>query len=147
MASHFDGMCEDCHTVDGFEQAEMVYSFEHPAPLEGAHAKLDCMVCNTGDERLEYGCASCHRPPSEPHFGSVCNDCHTTTSFEGATIPSETHPIPLVSAHLRATCGRTPRRWTKNTQIRLRQQKAKISELPTFYSSQGIVFCENSFFR
>jgi hypothetical protein len=105
MASHFDGMCEDCHTVDGFEQAEMVYGFEHPAPLQGAHAELDCMVCHTGGESLEYECATCHRPPSEPHFGPVCNDCHTTTSFEGATISAEQHPIPLIGAHQRATCS------------------------------------------
>lgn len=105
MASHFDGMCEDCHTVDGFEQAEIAAGFEHPAPLEGAHAELDCMACHAGGESLKYECASCHRPPSEPHFGVVCNDCHTTTSFEGATIPPELHPIPLVGAHLRATCS------------------------------------------
>jgi hypothetical protein len=105
MASHFVGLCEDCHTTDGFEEAEMVAGFVHPAPLDGAHAKLDCLVCHTAGQSLEYDCASCHRPPSEPHFGPACDDCHTTTSFEGATIPAEMHPIPLIGAHLRATCN------------------------------------------
>jgi hypothetical protein len=105
MASHFGEHCEDCHTTEGFEEAEMVADFEHPIMLEGAHAELDCLVCHTAGESLEYDCATCHRPPSEPHFGPACDDCHTTTSFEGATIPAEMHPIPLIGAHLRATCN------------------------------------------
>jgi hypothetical protein len=113
MASHFGEVCEDCHTTDGFEQAEMVASFVHPVQLEGAHATLVCIVCHTIGERLTYECNTCHRPPSESHFGPACNDCHTTDSFEGATIPPELHPIPLVGGHLRATCnvchdGETP---------------------------------------
>jgi hypothetical protein len=105
MASHFGPVCEDCHTPEGFEQAEMVADFVHPMPLEGAHATLDCLVCHGGGRTLEYSCATCHRPPSEPHFGETCEDCHTTISFAGATIPPELHPIPLVGAHLRATCN------------------------------------------
>ena len=105
MASHFAGMCEDCHTTDGFEEAEMVADFEHPIMLEGAHVRLDCLVCHTAGQSLEYDCATCHRPPSEPHFGSACNDCHTPTSFAGATIPAEMHPIPLIGAHQHATCN------------------------------------------
>jgi hypothetical protein len=104
MASHFGPDCEDCHTPDGFEQATMVASFEHPAPLEGAHATLDCLECHASGESLAYECVDCHQPPSEPHFGPDCEGCHTPTSFKGATIPPELHPIPLVGAHLRATC-------------------------------------------
>lgn len=105
MASHFGEVCEDCHTTDGFEQAGMVHDFEHPVPLEGAHATLDCMACHAEGQDLEYECATCHRPSSEPHFGPTCQDCHTATSFQDATLPPELHPIPLVGAHLRATCN------------------------------------------
>jgi hypothetical protein len=105
MASHFGPVCEDCHTPDGFEQADLAESFVHPMALEGAHATLDCLVCHGGGETLAYNCASCHRPPSEPHFGEACEECHTTASFAGATIPPELHPVPLIGAHLRATCN------------------------------------------
>lgn len=104
MASHFGEVCEDCHTPDGFEQAVLT-GFEHPVPLEGVHATLDCIACHAGGQSLAYECADCHQPPSTPHFGPDCGDCHTPTSFEGATIPPELHPIPLIGAHLRATCN------------------------------------------
>jgi hypothetical protein len=103
MEPHFGEQCEDCHTPAGFEQAE-VAGFEHPVPLEGAHASLDCSQCHTAGEDLTYECASCHQPPSEPHFGDNCEDCHTPESFKGATISPEMHPVPLVGAHQRATC-------------------------------------------
>jgi hypothetical protein len=103
MASHFGPDCEDCHTPQGFELAELA-GFEHPIPLEGAHATLDCAACHIAGQSLTYECAACHQPPSEPHFGPDCEECHTPASFKGATIPPELHPIPLVGAHLRATC-------------------------------------------
>ncbi len=103
MESHFGEECEDCHTPAGFEQAELA-SFEHPVPLEGAHAALDCEACHTAGQSLTYECANCHQPPSETHFGPDCEGCHKPTSFGDATIPPELHPVPLVGAHQRATC-------------------------------------------
>lgn len=104
MQPHFGDACEDCHTPDGFELADLG-SFEHPAPLEGAHQNLTCTDCHTAGQSLTYQCANCHQPPSEPHFGPACEDCHTPASFEGAIIPPELHPLPLIGAHLRATCS------------------------------------------
>jgi hypothetical protein len=26
---------------------------------------------------LTYVCSDCHEPPTEPHFGDACEDCHT----------------------------------------------------------------------
>jgi len=103
MASHFGPDCEDCHTPEGFELAELA-DFAHPVPLEGAHATVDCQACHTAGQSLTYDCAECHQPPSEPHFGPDCAGCHTPAGFKGATIPPELHPIPLVGGHLRATC-------------------------------------------
>jgi hypothetical protein len=100
---HFGEVCEDCHTPEGFELAE-ASDFEHPVALEGAHADLSCSACHTTGQSLTYECANCHQPPSEPHFGEACEDCHTPLGFEGATLPPELHPVPLVGAHLHATC-------------------------------------------
>jgi len=103
MEPHFGEGCEDCHTPAGFEMAELA-SFEHPVPLEGAHADLACSACHTAGQSLTYKCANCHQPPSETHFGPDCEGCHTPTSFEDATLPPELHPVPLIGAHQRATC-------------------------------------------
>ena len=113
MASHFGDTCEDCHTPEGFGQAVMAASFEHPVSLENGHATLDCIACHAEGQSLVYECATCHEPPSAAHFGPNCEECHAPTSFKGATIPPELHPIPLIGAHLRATCnichdGETP---------------------------------------
>jgi hypothetical protein len=103
MEPHFGERCEDCHTPAGFEMAELV-DFEHPVPLEVAHADLACSACHTAGQSLTYQCANCHQPPSEPHFGPDCEDCHMPTRFEEATISPEMHPVPLIGAHQRATC-------------------------------------------
>ena len=72
----------------------------------GREACRDCSArpATQAGKTLEYKCANCHQPPSEPHFGADCEKCHTPTGFEEATIPPELHPMPLIGAHLRATC-------------------------------------------
>jgi hypothetical protein len=103
MQPHFGEACEDCHTPAGFELAELA-DFEHPVPLEDAHTDVACSACHTAGQSLAYQCANCHQPPGESHFGPDCEECHTPTSFEDATLPPELHPVPLVGAHQRATC-------------------------------------------
>ena len=103
MEPHFGPVCEDCHSPLGWEQADLG-DFQHPVALEGAHAALACSDCHTTDVDLTYECANCHEPPSDTHFGPVCEDCHTPTSFQDATLPPELHPVPLTGAHQRATC-------------------------------------------
>lgn len=103
MQPHFGEVCEDCHTTAGWEQADLG-DFQHPVALEGNHADLDCSSCHTAGETLAYKCSNCHLPPSEPHFGPGCETCHTPEGFEGAILPPELHPVPLVGAHQRATC-------------------------------------------
>ena len=103
MEPHFGTVCEDCHTPLGWDQADLG-DFQHPVALEGAHASLDCSDCHTAGQELTYECAACHQPPGETHFGPNCEDCHTPAGFEGATLPPELHPVPLVGAHQRATC-------------------------------------------
>jgi hypothetical protein len=100
--AHFGPECEDCHTPAGFEEADMG-DFEHPLPLEGAHASAGCSDCHVEGAEISSDCASCHEPPPS-HFGPDCAECHTPTSFAEASLPAEMHPIELVGAHATASC-------------------------------------------
>jgi hypothetical protein len=100
---HFGERCEDCHTPLGFEQADMG-DFEHPVPLEGNHATVDCLACHSGGFELTFECAACHKPPSEPHFGEQCEDCHTPDGFDQADAGAVEHPVALVGNHATLDC-------------------------------------------
>jgi hypothetical protein len=99
---HFGQVCEDCHTPAGFEGADLG-DFEHPMPLENAHASADCSDCHAEGKQLTSDCSGCHQPPGD-HYGPNCADCHTPTRFKDARLPAELHPIELVGAHLTASC-------------------------------------------
>jgi hypothetical protein len=99
---HFGDNCEECHTPMGFAGADMG-GFEHPLPLEGAHATAGCSDCHVEGQEVSADCAGCHEPP-EPHFGDNCAECHTPTSFSDAEMPASKHPVPLEGAHATASC-------------------------------------------
>ena len=100
---HFGTVCEDCHTPAGFAGADRG-EFEHLVDLEGAHAEATCSACHIAGKELTFECAECHAPPSVPHYGTACEECHTPTTFEGARLPEGVHPVPLTGAHESAAC-------------------------------------------
>ncbi len=100
---HFGEQCEDCHTPEGFGQTD-TSGFQHPVALEGKHATLDCMACHSEGFDLTYECAACHKPPSEPHFGEQCEDCHTPEGFEQVQAEAVDHPVALVGNHAGLDC-------------------------------------------
>lgn len=77
--AHFGPDCEDCHTPAGFEEADMG-DFEHPLPLENAHANAECADCHMEGAEITADCSSCHEPP-EAHLPGECADCHTPEGF------------------------------------------------------------------
>ena len=100
---HFGERCEDCHNPEGFKPAE-VAGFQHPVPLEGNHATLDCLACHSGGLDLEYECATCHQPPTQPHFGERCEDCHNPEGFKPVEMAGFQHPVPLEGEHATLDC-------------------------------------------
>jgi hypothetical protein len=81
-----------CHRR-AWPEVELDAGFVHPIELVGQHAEVWCNDCHEGERMPEYVCANCHEPP-EPHFGPVCEDCHTPTGFDQATLPPEIpHPL------------------------------------------------------
>jgi hypothetical protein len=91
---HFGEDCEDCHTLAGFELATLD-NFQHPVPLEGEHAVLDCMACHAADLGPTFECAACHRPP-ENHPEAACDTCHTPEGWgaSAASIVARSPQIP-----------------------------------------------------
>jgi hypothetical protein len=73
--------------------------------LEGAHAMLACSDCHVAGQELSSDCASCHQPPSEPHFGDACQDCHTPDGFGDADVGTVDHPVALEGAHAELACS------------------------------------------
>lgn len=106
----FPTACAQCHTTDAWVPA----SFEHPWPLDGAHATALCLACHTGDPPRFAGtptaCVGCHRAdydaspyPGHTSFPTTCQDCHSTSAWRPAVALD--HPWPLDGAHATAPCA------------------------------------------
>ena len=80
--------CSTCHNA----RAWKIWDFDHTRrtryPLEGAHAKLNCIACHTAPGEkvpaLATNCISCHAVDDVHggNFGSQCERCHTSRSFK-----------------------------------------------------------------
>ncbi len=92
-----------CHG-QAWPSVELDAAFPHPVTLEGKHAQAWCHDCHEGVAKPEYECANCHEPPTQPHFGETCEDCHTPDGFELAIMPSFQHPVPLEGEHAELDC-------------------------------------------
>ncbi len=103
QATHFGDDCERCHTPAGFDQATMA---DFPAPgcpgRQACHTRVHRLPCRRQGADLQVLRVS--RAPRQTHFGPECETCHTPEGFQGAVLPPELHPVPLVGAHQRATC-------------------------------------------
>jgi hypothetical protein len=84
---------------------ELDAAFPHPIELEGKHAEVWCHDCHEGVRQPEYECANCHEPPMEPHFGVVCEDCHTPQGWEQADLGDFQHPVALEGTHADLACS------------------------------------------
>ena len=84
---------------------ELDAAFPHPIELVGKHAEVWCHDCHEGVRKPEYDCANCHQPPMDPHFGTVCEDCHTPLGWEQADLGDFQHPVALEGAHTNLSCS------------------------------------------
>ena len=92
--------CERCHIPTSWGGAGFTHSFY---PLTGQHAVINCNACHIGDTfgRLPRDCFSCHMDDharAEDHdiFGLACQQCHNTTTWEGAVF---NHRFPIKGPH------------------------------------------------
>ncbi len=106
-SGRFGTACGSCHSTSGWTPA----TFDHNLsgfPLTGAHTSLACTQCHTGGvfSGLSTACVACHAEPAVHAgvFGTNCAQCHSTTTWAGATF---NHPGgcdgPCIN-HQGATC-------------------------------------------
>jgi len=113
----FPTTCEDCHTTQAFQPANFFGgAFDHDIffPLRGSHATLDCSVCHEGGfQGTPSDCFACHRDDyqstTDPNhsalgFPTSCENCHGTTTWEGATSVEHDTFFPLNGVHAVLDC-------------------------------------------
>jgi len=115
VALAFPQTCQTCHSTTAWQPA----TFDHSAvgfPLTGAHQTLQCASCHTnGNFNLtSTACISCHlkdyQGTTDPNhaqigFSQVCQGCHTTVSWAGATFNHATTGFALTGAHAALPCS------------------------------------------
>jgi len=97
QASGFVDDCQRCHLPTRWDGAGFTHS---TWPLTGAHRVLDCEACHTGGmyQGTPRDCVACHlddyqgtTDPDHELFGfsTACEQCHDTSSWEGARFGHE----------------------------------------------------------
>lgn len=100
--------CENCHGTSTWEGAVV----EHPFLLTGSHRALDCEDCHIGGvfAGTSTDCVGCHRADynattnpqhAQAGIGTNCEDCHGTSTWEGAVLD---HPFALIGTHKTLDC-------------------------------------------
>ncbi len=112
----FPGDCRLCHVGDDWLTLREDFSFDHLAetgvPLEGAHARAECLRCHNdrgpAGVFAARGCAGCHGDVHQGKLGMNCVDCHGQENWRPLE-PIALHErtgFPLVGAHAAAACWR-----------------------------------------
>jgi predicted CXXCH cytochrome family protein len=131
VAARFPTACASCHNTTRWQGA----TFDHSAtafPLTGAHTRVACSGCH-GDgvyQGKSTDCYACHKPAydgtTDPNhaaagFPTACANCHTTTSWAGATFDHDAAFFPIYSGRHRglwnncATCHNVPNNFSQFT--------------------------------
>lgn len=115
VASKFPQTCAQCHNTTTWMGAQ----FDHAStgfPLSGAHQSLACTQCHLNGQYAGTSpdCASCHlkdfngaKNPDHVALGfpQTCVQCHTTTTWTGASFDHNTRTsFPLSGAHVNVAC-------------------------------------------
>jgi hypothetical protein len=108
--------CDQCHTVDSWLHAK----FDHAQTgfaLAGAHATVSCVACHVGNNyaltSANTTCASCHmadyQATTNPNhvtgrMPTTCDQCHTTSAWQGAAFDHSRTGFALSGAHATTVC-------------------------------------------
>ena len=106
----FGPKCETCHAAAGWAQVRFDHARDAHYALVGAHQKLACATCHTGDlykQKLGTDCLSCHRADDvhEGRNGARCEDCHQTAAWKTVRFDHDRNTdFPLHGAHRQVAC-------------------------------------------
>ncbi len=99
--------CGQCHNPSSWQDAR----FDHNLAafkLTGAHVNAQCQTCHINNvfKGTPTLCGACHAKDDEHNgaFGSNCAQCHTTSSWEGATFDHNLAAFKLTGAHVNVRC-------------------------------------------
>lgn len=100
--------CEACHDQNKWRSSH----FDHDKtkyPLRGAHAKVKCDACHTGDlyrDKLATTCVSCHQKDDrhKGKLGNRCEQCHADTSWRRVSFDHDVTRFPLIGRHSVVPC-------------------------------------------
>lgn len=110
--------CIDCHNNESFKPAPLFNHNKAAFKLSGAHNKVDCIKCHPTEQKngkefkrfrnVSYTtCGSCHKDPHQGRFGTDCQSCHSTASFNQINSGSFDHSktkFALVGKHQSVKC-------------------------------------------
>jgi hypothetical protein len=111
----FGTHCAECHSTNAWQGAR----FDHDRAafkLTGKHPTVDCQACHKNGvyKGTPQACSACHAEPQvhKGKFGTGCAQCHTTSTWTGATFK---HRFPINHGRRRnqgantcATCHKDP---------------------------------------
>lgn len=110
MAQGWVTDCQRCHVPTAWQGAGFQHDF---FPLTAGHALADCTACHVNDvfAGTPTDCFACHQSDYDgtddpPHaaagFSTMCQECHTTAGWDGASINHSF--FPLVGGHAISDC-------------------------------------------
>jgi len=94
-AGAFGTDCAACHNPSNWADAKFDHNLS-TFKLTGAHVSVQCSKCHVNNvfKGTPQTCVSCHAEPQQHlgAFGTDCVQCHSTTTWRGATF---NHAFPL----------------------------------------------------
>jgi hypothetical protein len=102
--------CEACHDQSKWTTILFNHDKDTKFPLRGAHAKVKCDTCHTGDlyhDKLSTTCVSCHRKDDrhEGQLGVRCETCHGEDNWHRITsFDHDVTRFPLIGWHAVVAC-------------------------------------------
>ncbi len=103
----FGTQCQACHNTRSWEEGV----FDHNKtdfPLTGKHRDIECEACHIGKKftGLDAACVSCHLKDDahDGRFGTQCDVCHNTQTWEEASFDHDRTNFPLTGKHVNVDC-------------------------------------------
>ena len=112
----FSHDCSSCHSLAAWTGAKFDHAQNTRFPLVGVHATTSCAQCHAGGRfaGTPMQCSGCHMADFERttnpnhqrgNFSLACENCHTSTSWQGAKFDHSLSSFQLVGAHQSVACA------------------------------------------